>query len=151
MRTQPGPESCSFAPSPTWSLERVATTGPFLGVLDDYTASEWKSLPAETSLYGSWFAEGGGYFLELAPNGTYYVADDSGDAVDQGQWSRHGGRLTLTSSTESTTCAEGDRLDLDNVKVVDPGTTVMRSTVRENSCAAPWAGKGWILIPYPGS
>ncbi|HEX4699680.1 MAG TPA: hypothetical protein VH857_10025 [Actinomycetes bacterium] len=149
--TQPGPASCSLALSPTWTLDRVAATGPFLGMLDDYSASAWKPLPAERRVYGSWFAEGGGYFLELARDGTYYVADDAGDAVDQGRWSRHGSGLLLTSSSESTACNAGDRLVLRNVKVVEPGTLVMRSTVRENGCDAPWAGKGWILIPYPGS
>ena len=148
--TQTG--SCSLGLPQTWTLERVAATGPFLGMLDAYSsASDWQSLPAGTSLYGSWLAEGGGYFLELAHNGTYYVADGSAEAIDQGQWSRNGSTLTLTSSSQSTACNGGDRLVLRNVKVLSPGTLVLRSTVQENGCNAPWAGKGWILVPYPGS
>lgn len=49
-----------------------ATTGPLLTILDDYSwASDWKPLPAGTSLYGPWLGEGGGYLLVLAPKGTY--------------------------------------------------------------------------------
>jgi hypothetical protein len=147
-----GTASCPLGLPATWTLERVAATGPFLTMLDPYsTASNWKPLPAGTSLYGSWLAEGGGYFLELARDGRYYVADDTADAVDQGQWSRGGSGITLTSSSQSTACSQGDRLVLANLMSVSPGTLVMRSTAAENGCDAPWAGKGWILIPYPGS
>jgi hypothetical protein len=143
---------CFLGLGPTWELDHVTTTAPFMGMLDSYSArSDWSPLPATTTLVGSWLSEGGRYYLELARNGQYYVANDSADVIDRGQWSRQGDRLTLTSSAESSACQQGDRLALSNLASITPGTLVIRSTVDENGCGAPWADQGWILIPYPGS
>ena len=92
--------------------------------------SGWQPLSDKNALYGDWMAEGGGHVLELAPGGSYYVADESGEVVDRGQWSQRGSDLTLTSSAASAECSEGDRLVLGGVEQVTGGTTVMRGTVR---------------------
>ena len=98
---------CSLTQSPTWTLERVATTGPFLWQCPRLLVECLEAAAGRgAGRLGS--GRGGGYFLELAHTGTYYVADGSGEAVDQGQWSRHGwpphrpSLLELTTSPRAT-------------------------------------------------
>lgn len=130
-------------------LEQVLPTSAFLrGLVFSYRAdSQWVA-PSQTDLFGDWMAEGGGYLLELAESGAYFVADESGDVVDQGQWSGHDAVLTLTSSGGYRHCADGNQLVMAGLEESGKdGTKAMRGTVERNDCGAAWTPKAWILIP----
>lgn len=107
----------------------------------------WKPARGQVSMPGDWAAEGGGYVLEMTPDGDYYVLDDSAQAVDQGRWTKSGSQLVLTSSASSAECKEGDRLVLGDLQTVNPGTPVIRGSVALNTCDANWTPKTWFLIP----
>jgi hypothetical protein len=130
-------------------LQQVLPTSRFLVGLNFSTLadSQWVT-PSQRDLFGDWLAEGGGYLLELAESGAYYVADESGDVVDQGTWSGRDAALTLTSSGGYRDCAEGDQLVLEGLQVSpSEGTRGLRGTVAQNDCGAAWTPKAWILIP----
>jgi hypothetical protein len=151
VHTQPGTGACSRAQDERWVMEQVLPMSPSFADFVLSTETGWQPLSDKSALYGSWFAEGGEHVLELDRNGEYHVAGGSGEQVDYGEWSLRGSRLTLTSWPDSTTCDAFDRLLLGAVEYVDPGTTAIRSTVRENTCHAPWAEAVWILIPHDGN
>ena len=151
VHTQPGTGACSSAQDERWVLEQVLPMAPSIDDVVLSTESGWQPLRDRSSLFGSWFAEGGEHVLELDPSGEYHVAGGSGEQVDYGEWSLEGSRLTLTSWPDSTTCDMFDRLVLGGVEYVDPGTTAIRSTVQKNDCGVPWANAVWILIPHDGS
>jgi len=111
----------------------------------------WHPLSGKTALYGVFLAGGGGHLLEIDRDGSYYVAAGSGKPVDRGQWSLHGSDLTLTSSARSAECSKGDKLVLGTVEEVNPGTNVIRGSVRQNTCSAAWTPAEWIMIPHVGS
>jgi hypothetical protein len=149
VQDQAASPSCSYGPGERRALQQVLpTNNEWLAALDLSTEGPWKP-PADrnASLYGDWMAEGGGHVLELAPGGVYYVADESGEAVDSGQWSKRGSQLSLTSSTASGECTNGDRLTWGGLELANPGTSVMRGSVEQNTCGAAWASKVWILLP----
>jgi hypothetical protein len=151
VHTQPGTGNCASAQNETWVMEQVLPAGPIFAKYVLSTESGWQPLTDKSALFGSWFAEGGGHVLELARNGEYHVAAGSGEQVDYGEWSLRGSQLTLTSRPDSVECSAFDELVLGGVEYIDPGTTAIRSTVRKNSCGAPWADAVWILIPHDGS
>lgn len=132
--------------------EQVLPTSDGMASLRLPSGNAWTSLPGQEVLAGDWLAEGGGYVLEINPNGAYYVADDSGEPVDTGQWAASRSTLTLTSASGSAECSSGDELVL-AVRWVDPanyGTSGLRGSVQENACGAPWTPTTWILIPNEG-
>ena len=101
-----------------------------------------------------WPANTGGRVLEIAPDGSYTVASGSHGAVaDRGRWTfdSSASRLSLVSAGDSPTCDQGDRLVLGGVEHLDPGTILMRATVRQNTCGEDWASHEWILLPHEGS
>jgi len=150
--TQPGPDGCATtAKDERWVMEQVLPTSQTWADWDFSGESGWQPLSDESTLYGSWLTEGGGHVLEITPGGSYYVADESAEAIDRGQWSLRGTDLTLTSSAGSTACNKGDQLVLGAVEYVDPGTSAMRSTVQKNTCDVAWAEAAWILIPHEGT
>ncbi len=151
VHTRPGTGTCSRSQDERWVMEQVLPTSQSLAGVGFSNESGWLPLVSRQALHGLWMAEGGGYALEVDPGGTYFVADDSGDPVDRGQWSLRGTDLTLTSSAGSARCNAGDRLVLGAVEQTNPVTRVLRSTVQENTCHAPWAPATWILIPHEGS
>ena len=154
VHTQPGTGNCVAVQDEKWVMEQVAPASQFMVDLVFSTESGWQPLVGESALYGLWLAEGGGYVLEIDPGGSYYVADESGEPIDRGQWSLRGGSdLTLTSSAGSTECSEGDRLAMGAVQQVSPGTgtRALRSTLQENTCSAAWVPAAWILVPDEGS
>jgi hypothetical protein len=152
VHTQPGEGNCAPEQDERWVMEQVLPASPTLAGLVFSTDSGWQPLVVKSAMYGVWLAEGGGYVLEIDPGGSYYVADDSGEPVDRGQWSLRGGSdLTLTSSTDSARCSKGDRLVLGAVEQNDFGTRALRSTVGENTCGGAWAPAAWALIPHEGS
>jgi len=131
----------------TW--QHVLPTSPnFDTVFSEDTG--WKPLNGQ-ALNGDWAAEGGGYVLEMTPDGAYYVLDESAAPIDQGQWSLQGGDLVLTSSASSTGCEKGDRFVLGNVQTINPGTPAIRGSVEENACNGAWTPKTWFLIPNAGT
>lgn len=141
------PGSCAPLPSGRGVLEQVLPTSTGMAELAFSQEPGWRPLADKAVLYGVWMAEGGGHLLEIEPGGNYVVADGSGQPADVGQWSLRGADLTLTSSTGSAKCSQGDRLVLAGVESIDPGTAVFRGTVRQNACGAPWTPDAWILIP----
>jgi hypothetical protein len=151
VHTRPGTGNCARTQDERWVMEQVLPTSSPMAELVLSNERGWQPLVGKDSLYGVWLAEGGGHILEIDPGGAYYLVDESG-AIDRGQWSLRGGsELTLTTSADSALCRVGDRLVLGDVEQVDPGTRVLRSTVRENTCGAAWAPAAWILVPHDGS
>jgi hypothetical protein len=134
-------------------MEQLLPASPSMAELVFSTESGWQALVGKSALYGVWLAEGGGYVLEVDAVGSYYVADESGEPVDRGQWSLRGGSdLTLTSSADSAQCGKGDRLVLAAVEqLAGTGTRAVRSTVQENTCGAAWVPAAWILVPSDDS
>jgi hypothetical protein len=98
------------------------------------------------ALPGDWVAEGSGYILELDDERAYYVADESGEPVDQGQWSLRGSRLTLTSSAASETCGQGDRLILGALEQQAIVVPALRGTAEENACDGAWVPELWMQL-----
>jgi hypothetical protein len=145
--TEPGTGKCDGAKNERWVMEQVLPTSPLIASYDNSTARGWQPVTDDRGLYGTWFAEGGGYVLELSRGGVYHLASGSGEQVDYGAWELEGSRLTLTSWPDSVECSTNDRLVLGSLEAVYPGTTAMRTTVRENTCGGEWADKAWILIP----
>ncbi len=149
--TQPGASNCSSAQGERWVLEQVLPTSEGLAELDVPTKANWKPPASVPALHGDWMAEGGGYLLEISPEGAYYVSDESGEAIDRGRWLGRGSELTLTSSTESAECAKGDRLVLSGLELLVDRTTAMRGTLEQNACGGEWASSVWMLLPHEGS
>ncbi|MDQ1599620.1 MAG: hypothetical protein QOD68_1094, partial [Actinomycetota bacterium] len=153
VHTRPGTGNCAPAQDERWVMEQVLPTSPNMADLVFSTDPGWQPLVGKNVLYGVWLAEGGGHLLEIDPGGTYYVAAEPGEPIDRGQWSLRGGsELTLTSSADSATCGDGDRLVLGAVEQdFGTGTRALRWSVRENTCGATWVPAAWILIPHEGS
>ena len=165
VHTQPGTGNCApqelplppelpveeaAGPNVWWVLEQVLPTSQ--GFAEFAAAGGgYRPLSDKSVLYGDWMAEGGGHVLEIAPDGTYYVADESGEPVDRGQWTLQASDLTLTSSAASAECTEGDRLVLGGVEQVNLNTPNMRGTVEQNTCGGAWTPSAWWLIPNAGS
>jgi len=149
VHTQPGTGNCATEQNERWVLEQVLPTSQ--GLADFAVAGGgYKPLSDKSALYGDWAAEGGGYVLEFASDATYYVADESGEPIDRGQWSLRSSDLILTSSAASVECSEGDRLVLGAVEYVNLNTPNLRGTVKQNTCSAAWAPSAWWLIPHAG-
>ena len=146
VHTDPGTGDCSEPLNTWWTLEQVLPASKSITDLSTAGLQGWEPL-TDRELGGDWLAEGGGHVLELDAGGTYYVADQSGDPVDRGQWSLRKADLTLTSSAASGACNEGDRLVWTDLEQADLGTRVVRGTVRENDCGAAWTPKTWVLLP----
>jgi hypothetical protein len=144
---QPGQGNCATVQDEQWVLEQVLPTGPIMAGLVLSNERGFEPLVDSDVLPGFWMAEGGGYGLQIDPNGGYSVLDESAEVVDVGQWSMRASTLTLTSSADSARCGQGDQLVLGSVEHVNPGTDVIRSSVRENPCEAEWASAVWLLIP----
>lgn len=131
----------------TW--EHVLPTSPKFADTGFSEDTGWKPLHRQP-LDGDWAAEGGGYVLEMTPNGAYFVLDESAAPIDEGRWSLETNDLVLTSSARSAACDAGDRFVLSNVQTINPGTPAIRGDVTENACNGTWAPKTWFLIPNNG-
>ncbi len=132
----------------TIALEQVL---PLRLDFDNSDVRGWQPVTNKSVLYGDWTAEGGGYLLEIAEDGSYYVADESTETVDQGAWTWGNSGLTLTSSADSALCRSGDRYVLGGVEQAFVGTTLIRGTVEENTCGGGWTPDRWIRIPDAGT
>jgi hypothetical protein len=121
----------------------------------------------EDDLYGDWIAEAetstvdGGAVLELAVDGTYVIAAagdllDGGEVAigDSGTWTLSGDRLRFVSdggpgdpNGEGTVCAPGTQYDMESVGYADAGGLfVLRGTWADETCAAGWAPRTWLLL-----
>jgi hypothetical protein len=149
--TQPGTGKCSAGRNERWVMEQVLPASPIIAGIDNSQADDWLPLNEKRALYGTWFAEGGGYVLELGRGGVYHVVTGTGEQVDYGAWELERSRLTLTSWPDSVECSTNDRLVLGALEYTSPGTTVIRSVVRENTCGGGWAEKAWTLVPDEGN
>ena len=143
--------TCSHLNFGPGALEKILPTSDHMAELILSRDRGWQPVSDTATLLGVWLAEGGGHLLEMTSDGTYYIADDSGEPIDQGQWSLRDTALTLTSSAASVECSQGDRLVLTGTEWVDMGTTGIRGTLRENTCGGSWTPAAWILIPHAGS
>ncbi len=149
VHTQPGTGNCAQRQDDTWVMEQVLPPGPAFTdlALSNEPGAVWTPLADKERLHGSWFAEGREWVLELAPNGQYHLAGTAGEQVDYGAWELRGSQLTLTSWPDSVQCEASDELVLGALEQFNLGSTVVRSTVRKNSCRAAWADATWIRIP----
>lgn len=143
--------ACSPLPSGRQVLEQVLPTSRAMTGYAFSEESGWRPLSDKAVLHGIWMAEGGGHVVEMDPDGSYFVADDSGEPIDSGQWSLRGPDLTLTSSGRSTTCSNGEQFVLGAVEWLDSGTSALRGTVKENACGGAWTPVAWFLIPDASS
>ncbi|HVE62248.1 MAG TPA: hypothetical protein VNB94_00400 [Mycobacteriales bacterium] len=145
------PGACSPLPSQRGGLNRLLPTSRGMAELVFSKDTGWQPLSDKTTLLGLWLAEGGGHVLEMDRDGTYFIADESADPIDTGQWSVSGADLTLTSSARSNRCSVGDRYVLGTVEWNKPGTRAFRGTVKQNTCGGAWTPAVWILAPNTGS
>lgn len=153
---EPGLANIVLAEPQFGTCERVATTIalehvlPDNGNFADFTSSDvrdWQPVADDKVVLGDWMAEGGGYLLEIAEDETYYVADESGDVVDNGAWRVRRSALELFSRTESPQCEEGNMLILGNLEYSNAEATLLRGTVDQNDCGGGWTPASWLRIP----
>jgi hypothetical protein len=143
--TQPGSDDCWLVRPQFGAWEQMAPGGdPMAGIT--VANKGWHPVTGARELYGLWMAEGLGYVLELDRNGSYYVADGTGDPIDQGEWTMRGSDLTLASSADSASCSKGDQLVWRGLEMVDDHPN-LRATAKANPCGVPWASKAWIWVP----
>jgi hypothetical protein len=148
--TEPGKGACAGVEHSRLVMERML---PLAGY-EDFRGSEelgWLPLIDRDRLIGTYFAEGGGYLLELDRGNQYHVVSETGEQVDHGGWTLERRKLTLTSWPDSVDCSTGDRLVMGDLEFSPSGTTVIRFDVERNDCGGGWAPKSWVLIPYDGS
>ena len=143
--------ACVPVPPSRGALEQLIPTSPVMSQFRNSTEPGWQALPSTNALYGVWLAEGGGHLLELDPGGGYYIADNSAQVVDQGQWSLRNAVLTLTSGAGSPDCSAGQRYVLGSLQWADFGTGSIRGTVQQNACGGAWTPAAWLQIPHVGS
>jgi hypothetical protein len=144
-------DTCVPVPPSRGALDQVLPTSRTMAETGNSTEPGWQPLPSKAALYGVWLAEGGGHVLEMDPDGAYYVADNSGQLVDRGQWSLRDAALTLSSSADSAECSAGQRFVLGGLQWANFGTGSIRGTVQQNGCSGAWTPAAWILIPHVGS
>jgi hypothetical protein len=153
LHTQPGTGNCSAALNERWELEQVLPTNEDLKGLKVPNGGAWAPPENLDVLRGTWMAEGGGHVLELTPEGTYAVADDSGDVVDRGLWSLGDGRssLSLVSGADSPTCSAGARLVLAEPQVFDAyqDHPALKFTQQRNDCGGAWGQQVWVQLSHP--
>lgn len=148
--TKQGEGACAGLDASQLVMERML---PLAGYGDMVAARErgWQPVTDSQALIGTYFAEDGGYLLELDRANQYHVASGTGEQVDYGEWALERGKLTLTSWPDSVQCSSQDRLVMGNLEFTRPHTTFLRFDVQRNDCGGTWTPKSWILIPYEGS
>jgi hypothetical protein len=81
--TEPGEGPCNGAKDERWVMEQVLPPGPVFTDFHFAGVRGWQLLRDPTRLHGTWAAVGGGYALELAPNGEYHIAAGRGLGDDR--------------------------------------------------------------------
>jgi hypothetical protein len=149
VRSGPADAGCSPVPASfargTW--EQMLPTPPALVGLEPPANFDWAPLTSGANIYGDLLPKNGGYLLEIDRGGAYYVADETGAVVDQGDWTLRHSDLTLTSA-EGTACAKGDRLVLAGVENDRPGVNTIRGTVQRDDCNGGWASPNYFIIAH---
>lgn len=144
VHTEPAISNC-ITSTGRWILEVLPM--PTFDLSSATTRSDWQTGTDVADLYGDYVVEGSSYMLELAPDKSYVVAGDSGEYVDQGQWSMRGTELTLTSSAAAGDCLQGDQLVLGDLEHYIAEPFALRGTVRRNDCGGEWASEVWWMLP----
>jgi hypothetical protein len=157
VTTSPAREGCAPGGGDVWALQQVLPTR------DEGLASlvvgrgGWQVNTSDLGLLGDWMAmandppwgaDGGGYLLEMASDGTYTVGTQSA-VSDRGTWQfdTATAQLSLTSSAESPSCRPGDRWVLGELLHRTRAFSALRGSVKENDCGGDWANHTWILMP----
>lgn len=141
------PNSCGRPVRHQWVLEQQLPT-PASVTLNAPLGASWDPPVSVEALPGDWYVAGGGYLLELREEGSYSILAGHGEEVDRGAWTVDGPvrTLTMTSSTDSQTCREGDQLVQGDLRARDMGTLVVRGTVERDDCAIGFAKKAWFRL-----
>ncbi len=142
VHTQPAISNC-ITSTGRWVLEQLPMD---FDLSSSTTRADWAAGVEAADLLGDWTGEDGSYLLEFAAGSSYVVVDDSGELVDQGQWSKRGSELTLTSSAAGD-CVEGDQFVLGDIEHVISHASGIRGTARQNDCGGAWASKVWWMLP----
>ncbi|MFC6286825.1 hypothetical protein ACFP3Q_11485 [Nocardioides sp. GCM10027113] len=143
-----GATQCLAGPGETWVLEQVLPTKPGLASLNLFwKGNNWPAVE-ESQLPGTWFVDGGGFLVTLSGTGDYSVADETAEVVDAGTWTLEGQRpeLTLVSSSQSETCAAGDRLVLADARTKDVSRQNLAVDVDRDDCGGGWVAHNWIRL-----
>jgi hypothetical protein len=150
--TEEGKSVCLGYNNQQLVMEQVLPTNPeFAGYRPSVDEVGWRPLTDDGELYGTWFAEGGGYVIEFDRGNVYHVVTGTGEQVDYGEWALDGATLTLTSWPDSVDCSTGDRLVMRDVSISGSDASAIRGGVGRNDCGGAWTPKTWILVPYEGS
>jgi hypothetical protein len=149
--TEQGEGACAGLQDQRLVMERMLPLSSMYADFRPTKEDSWLPLTDRTGLHGTWFAQRGGYLLELDPRNVYHVATGKGEQVDYGEWALEGKTLTQTSRPDSVECETGDKLVMRGVEIARPGTSAIRFTVGQNDCGGGWTPKSWMLIPYEGS
>ena len=150
MHTQPGTGNCAPEQDERWELEQVLPTSEGLAGFTVPQGGRWYPPENVDAMHGVWFAARGGHLLELAPEGTYALAGETGDVLDRGRWSLGSGRasLHLDSGADSPTCEVGHRFVLAAIGLsyVYPDNPGLRGTVTRNDCHGAWGKNTWMHL-----
>ena len=141
------PFSCGLPDRHQLVLERVLPTSVLAGLSPD-DVPNWDPPAGHEAVRGTWFAEGGGYVVELRADGNYSVLAGYGEVIDRGTWADDDSstRLTLTSSADSPTCEEGDRFVLGDLRARNQGALVLKGTLERDDCAGGFAKEAWFKL-----
>lgn len=149
MRMLQAPDAgCELEQDGQWLLEQmVPLSSKYLTSYEVPPKADWQPLAGASVLHGVWVPVGGGHVLEMDPGGAYYVADESGDPIERGQWELRDEDLSFSPSTSSGGCGNGDPIVLVGVEQIGGGTTSIRATGVENPCG--WTDPGeWFRLPH---
>jgi hypothetical protein len=141
------PSGCQAPSSYQWVLEPVLPAGYFSGIKTGPGAN-WDPPAADESVQATWYDPQEGYLVELRDDGTYSTITGSTDVADRGTWTVDPSvtRLTLVSGADSSTCREGDRFVLDNLRVREIGVLALQGDPGRNDCDVAWKGTGWVRL-----
>ena len=138
--------ACGLPERDQWVIEQVLPTSDVWAALKAPPGNSWDP-PMSGEIVGIWFEPRGKFLFELRMDGSYTGLAGAGQAVDVGTWVEDSStRLTLTSSTESATCREGDQLVLSRLRARDLGALALQGDLERNDCDLPWTGKGWFRL-----
>jgi hypothetical protein len=141
------PSGCEAPSSYQWVLEPVLPAG-FFSDIKSGPGVNWDPPAGYDSVQATWYDAQGGYLVELRDDGTFTTLTGMGEAADSGTWNVDPSvtRLTLVSGADSSTCREGDRFVLDNLRVRQIGVLNLQGDLGRNDCGVAWKGTGWVRL-----
>ncbi len=143
------PTSCDRPFRTQWVLERVLPAYVYADFAPP-PGRRWDPPAGPEALLGTWLAGNANYVIEVLEDGRYVTLAGVGEVVDRGTWvaADDTSALVLTSSADSPSCDEGDRLMVTNLRTHDIGALAMQGDIQRDDCAlAPWLG--WVLLAGP--